>query len=100
MATTAPTAEPEWTVTVMLDFELTVELKMSTIPDSEDLRNCIVDCFAEYRKKHPQENAVLTNMSFSFQNRVLEHRDASGVWYLPNVAKKVPVKRVRILRRE
>ena len=87
------------TVIVMLDFELTVELTMSKIPDSEDLRNYILACAEDYQKKHPQENVVLTNMHFSFANRTLEHLDRDGIWYLPKVVKKVPVKRVRILRR-
>ena len=84
---------------VMLDFELTVELTMSKIPDSEDLKNYIVACVEDYQKKHPQENVVLTNTRFSFVNRTLEHLDRDGIWYLPKVVKKVPVKRVRILRR-
>ena len=84
----------------MIDFELTVELTMSKIPDSEDLRNCIVTCFEDYQKKHPQENVVLTHTHFSFVNRTLAHQDMEGTWYLPNIAKKVPVKRVRMLRRE
>ena len=82
----------------MQDYILTIELSMDNIPYSDDFKTCILDAFATYCKKHPEEKVVLKYMHLTFDEHTLAHRDVHENWYLPNVVKRVPVKRVSILR--
>lgn len=62
----------------MQDFVLTVELKMSCIPDSEDFKKCVADGFANYCKRHPEEKVVPMYMHLKFDEYTLAHKDMLG----------------------